>query len=191
MGLLVRYAPSPQVANTRRLDKDTPHGPGLGSVWCFSRDGVRWERPDRRTEATAAVGWSPLQGPIRTGGMLRFYAGIEGNFTAGIREDRIYYAFCRANGEFSTPQFTIPQGELLLNVSADEYGSYVMVELQDPQGKVVAGFEKEKCVLMRIDQSDHPLRWNGQSTGPITGQTVQARFYLRNARIHELRASTP
>jgi hypothetical protein len=182
VGILCLYAPSPQVANTR---KGTKHGPGLGSQWCFSRDGRNWLRPDRRTDATGRVGFVPRQGPLRVDGMLHFYRPT-GEVIAGIPEDRIFHVFCRANGEFSSRPFTGPPGDLLLDVSADQYDSYVMAELRDESGRTIAGFEKEKCVLMGVNQSRHPLRWKDRSARELAGQTARLRLYLRNARIYSL-----
>jgi hypothetical protein len=186
VGLMCLYAPSPQIANTR---KNTKHGPGLGSQWCFSRDGLTWSRPDRDTDANADVSYVPLQGPLRAGGMLRFYAGIEGDLACGVPEERIFFVFCRANGEFSSRAFTVPRGDLLLNASADGYDSYVMVELRDEAGKVIAGFEKDKCVLMGIDETALPLRWSGRSAGELAGRTARVRVFFRDARIYGLAAS--
>ncbi|MBN1346721.1 MAG: hypothetical protein JXQ73_28785 [Phycisphaerae bacterium] len=183
VGLMCLYAPSPQIANTR---KNTKHGPGLGSQWCFSRDGLMWSRPDRETDANAEVSYVPLQGAIRAGGMLRFYAGIEGDLTCGVSEDRIFCVFCRANGEFSSSAFEVPRGELLLNASANRYDSYVMVELQDEAGKVIPGFEREKCVLMGIDGTALPLQWGDRSAGELAGRVVRARVCFRDARIYGL-----
>ena len=186
--LMCLYAPSPQIANTR---KNTKHGPGLGSQWCFSRDGLNWSRPDRDTDANEDVSYIPLQGPLRAGGMLRFYAGIEGNFTCGLDEDRIFCTFCRANGEFSSRPFKMPDADLCLNASVNRYDSYVMVELLDESGKVVPGFEKDKCVLMAFDETAGPLRWNDQSARALAGKTIRARLYFRDARIYDLRTSKP
>ena len=186
VGLLCKYAPSPQIANTR---KGTKHGPGLGVEWFFCRDGFRLERPSRDVDATGKVGFCPLQGPIRTGGMLRFYEGYKGNSMAGIREDRIFHAFCRANGEFSSALFTAPNGDLLLNVSANEYDSYVMVELHDKAGKVIRGFEKQHCGHMGVDDTGLRLRWQEKSPASLAGKVVRMRFYLRNARIYGVRGT--
>lgn len=182
VGILCLYAPSPQIANTRQ---GTKHGPGLGGQWCFSRDGRTWVRPDRQTDAIERVGFMPHQGPLRAGGMLYFYRHVT-PVIAGVSQDRIFCVYCRANGEFSTRPFTMPSGDLHLNASADQYDSYVMAELLDEHGNVIPGFEKEKCVLMHMNEKHRPLRWDGQSARTLKGQTVRIRLYFRNARIYGL-----
>lgn len=132
VGFLVLYAPSPQIGNTR---VGTLHGPGLDSHLCYSLDGVEWNRPDRETNATPQSEWIPLQGPLQAGGYLRFYAGIENNQIRGLEETRIFGAYCRANGEFSTKEFTMPEKELSVNISSAAYDSYFMAEVVTPEGE--------------------------------------------------------
>ena len=69
--------------------------------WAISRDGLNWKRSFRDTNAYMSQFWMALQGPLVRDGVLRFYhpAGR----IAGLPSDRIFYATCRANGEFSTP----------------------------------------------------------------------------------------
>ena len=185
VGIVCLYAPSPQIANTR---KGTRHGPGLGGQWCFSRDGVRWVRPDRETDAIARLGFMPIPGLLRAGGVLHFYRAND-PVIAGVPEDRIFCVYCRANAEFSTRPFTVPDADLLLNASANEYDSYVMAELRDEQDQVIPGFGKENCVLMGLDQPAHPLRWNRQSPRKLAGQTARLRLYFRNTRIYGVRSA--
>ncbi|MHC4444456.1 MAG: hypothetical protein ACYTF1_10635 [Planctomycetota bacterium] len=184
VGIVCLYAPSPQIANTR---KGTRHGPGLGGQWCFSRDGRTWVRPDRETDVIDRVRFMPLPGMLRVGGMIYFYRHHD-QVMAGVLEDRIFCVYCRANAEFSSRPFTVPKGDLLLNASANRYDSYVMAELRDKRNQVIPGFGKEQCVLMRLDETAHPLRWNGQSAGALAGQTVRLRLYFRNARIYQVRS---
>lgn len=182
-GLLSRYAPSPQIANTR---EGTKHGPGLGVEWFHCRDGSQIRRPYRQTEALPTESpWMPRHAPLEFDGMLRFYNGHDHRI-AGIESDRIFYAYCRANGEFSTHPFRAPDGGLALNVDADAYDSYVMVEIRSTDGHVVKGFEKEKCVLKGVDSRDLRLTWNGESDVRLGGREVRLRVYLRNAAIYNL-----
>lgn len=186
VGLLCKYAPSPQMANTR---EGTKHGPGMGVEWFFCREWSKLHRPYRDKDAVAeAGGWMARHAAVRIGGMLRFYNGRDQSI-AGIQEDRLFYAFCRANGEFSSPLFTVPQGDLLLNVSANEYDSYVMVELRDETEKAILGFEKQHCVHMGVDDTALRLRWKEKSTASLAGKVVRMRFYLRNARIYGIRGT--
>jgi hypothetical protein len=186
VGLLCNYAPSPQIASTR---KGTLHGPGLGAEWIFCREPGRMERPCRGIDAVAESGnWIPTGQPVRAGHILCWYNGLDGAI-AGIHQDRIFYTFCRANGEFSSRLFSAPGGRMLLNASADGYDSYVMVEVRDEKGTVLPGYEKERCVLMGVDDTQLPLRWDGKSIRVLAGRKVRLRMYFRGARIYGVRGS--
>ena len=44
--------------------------------------------------------------------------------------------------------------------------AYIMVELQTAtDGRVVPGFERDKCVFMNVDEIRLPLRWQGSGQG--------------------------
>ena len=83
----------------------------------------------------------------------------------------------------------MPKGDLLLNASANEYDSYIMVELQDQEGKVIPGFEKEHCVHMGVDDTALHLRWKDESTDSLAGKVVRIRFYIRDARIYGIKSA--
>ena len=84
-----------------------------------------------------------------------------------------------------------------------------MVELQTAtDGRVVPGFEREKCVFMNVDEIRLPLRWQGSGQGaaaaaarsttavaaanstndspppPSAGTKVQLRLFFRDATIY-------
>jgi len=102
--LIVDYVPAPAEANSRRAT--TKHGPRYLTEWAVSRDGLNWQRPFRDRDAAEKIIWAPLQGPLARGGVLRFYER-EGK-CASLPADRLFFATCRANGEFSTPPFAMP-----------------------------------------------------------------------------------
>ncbi len=183
IGILVLYAPSPQIGNTR---EGTLHGPGLGTQLCYSLDGIHWNRPDRTTDITAESHWAPLQGPLQAGGYLRFYAGIESNEIRGLEETRLFGAYCRANGEFSTKPLTVPEQDLTLNISASDYDSYFMAEVRDLNNQVIPGYEKEKCVHKKTDEKKFKLKWKNRTTSELSGKKVQLRIYVRNATVFGL-----
>ncbi|REJ98455.1 MAG: hypothetical protein DWQ34_00245 [Planctomycetota bacterium] len=186
-GLLSRYAPSPQIANTR---EGTKHGPGLGVEWFFCREGWQVRRPYRDTEALPAERpWMPRHAPLEVDRTLRFYNPHDQR-VVGIRSDRVFHAYCRANGEFSTPSFKMQASGLSINVDADAYDSYVMVEIQDSAGEVIDGFEKERCVWKGTDSRNLRLEWNGQSAARLTGEVVRLRVYLRNAAVYSVRTAS-
>ena len=131
----------------------------------------------------------------------------KGNHLSGLPEDRISGVSARANGEFSTRSFTMPDGDLLLNAAVPSLDRswvrrnpqpYVLVEARDAQGNVVPGFEREKCVIWdgttspdrdaQVDTTDRQLRWSGVSARKLAGQTIRLRFYIGGSTIYAVTA---
>ncbi|MEK7707032.1 MAG: hypothetical protein AAB380_03450, partial [Verrucomicrobiota bacterium] len=164
--LIVDYLPAPPEANSRRAT--TKHGPRYLSEWAVSPDGLNWQRPFRHRDVAEKIIWAPLQGPLVRGGVLRFYER-EGK-CASLPADRLFYATCRANGEFSTPLFKMPEGGLALNANArwrpgESPGqAYIMAELLDEQDNVIPGYERAHCLFENVDDHALPLRW-GEKVG--------------------------
>ena len=136
--LLADYMPPPAEANSRRAT--SKHGPSYMAEWAISRDGLNWKRTFRGTNAYMSQFWLAFQGPLVHDGVLRFYHP-EGRI-AGLPSDRIFYATCRANGEFSTPTFSMPAEGLVLNayamyraVERPNGQAYIMAELRDAGGR--------------------------------------------------------
>ena len=185
--LISDYMPPPAEANSRRAT--TKHGPSYMAEWAISRDGLNWERSFRDTNAYMSQFWMALQGPLVRDGVLRFYHP-DGRI-AGLPSDRIFYATCRANGEFSTPPFSMPAEGLFLNayamyreVERPNGQAYIMAELRDGDEEVIAGYERTKCLFEDCDGRRLPLVWDGKNGGELAGQQVRIRFFLRDAKIY-------
>ena len=185
--LLVDYMPPPAEANSRRAT--TKHGPSYMAEWAISRDGLNWNRSFRDTNAYMSQFWLALQGPLVRDGVLRFYHP-DGRI-AGLPSDRIFYATCRANGEFSTPSFSMPAEGLVLNAHAmyreverPSGQAYIMAELRDGGGEVIAGYERTKCLFEDCDGRELPLVWEGKNGSEFAGKQVRIRFFLRDAKIY-------
>eukprot|EP01045_Picozoa_sp_COSAG04_P003524 COSAG04_NODE_144_length_22941_cov_54.823614_10_plen_65_part_00 len=58
-----------------------------------------------------------------------------------------------------------------------------MTELQDAEGNTLAGFERDKCVLMNVDGLKLPLQWTGNPAPPAAGTRVRLRFSFRDATL--------
>jgi hypothetical protein len=110
-----------------------------------------------------------------------------------LKEDRIGCAAAGPNAEFSSRPFTMPGAPLRLNATArwvgakehfQEKQAYVMVELLDEQGRVIPGYNKERCFFQDVDATDLPLRWGGRDGTELAGRRLHLRFYLRSARIY-------
>lgn len=185
--LLNDYMPPPSEANSRRAV--TKHGPPYMTEWAISRDGLNWSRNFRETNAFEKQFWLALQGPLYREGRFRFYK--PDGLIAGLPENRVFYATCRANGEFSTPVFSMPENGLALNADCryreaegDRGQAYIMVAIQDEAGNVLKGFEREKCLYEDKDGPAMTMSWAGNGGESLAGQRIRLRFYLRDARIY-------
>jgi hypothetical protein len=167
------------------------HGPQLDTEWWVGHDGLRWERPGRNVNAlgdTFPGNARITHNPMIINGQILFHFG---NHLVGMKQDRISYVGARANAEFSTMPFPMPQGDLLLNAAVPSpdracatQQAYIMVAVLDEKGAVVPGFEAEKCLIKNDDKRDLPLVWNGKSARERAGRTISLRFYMRSANIY-------
>lgn len=127
-----------------------------------------------------------------------------GSFLLEVPLYRVAGMYAPANAEFTTPVLIVPPGGgIWLNAdvrwtpsapgapdravfSRCDQGcaGYVMIEVRDPQtAAVVAGFEKERCVLMDVDGSMLSLLWNGLRPPP---GAYQLRVYYRDAVVYAI-----
>lgn len=105
-----------------------------------------------------------------------------------------------SNAEFTTPVFTVPDKPLRLNVNtlhgttALSEAPYVMVEVLTPDGEVIPGFERRRCIIGDINALDYQLSWDNflspknldLELSRLTGREVALRFYIRDARVYAL-----
>jgi hypothetical protein len=171
------------------------HGPQLDNEWWTSPDGLRWERPARGINVLGVFPAIPRleSNPLVSDSMIVF---PRGKMLLGLEIDRISYIGARANGEFSTRPFVMPEADLLLNAASPAperpfagKQAYVMVAVVDASGTVLPGFEATKCVFTERDAVDLPLRWDGKSARELAGRTVRLRFHLRSANIYAVTAT--
>jgi hypothetical protein len=180
--MVLNYAASPLTARK--------HAPQLDNEWWTSADGLRWERPARGVNALEVFPQVPRleMPPMVIGGNLLW---LRGRMLLGLPEDRISGVSARANGEFSTKPFKMPEADLLLNaaVPATERPfakdqAYVMVAALDDKGETMPGFEADKCVIREEDRRDIPLKWGDVSARQLAGKTIRLRFHIRSANIY-------
>ena len=185
--VVLNYAASPLLPRQ--------HGPQLDTEWWVSRDGLHWDRPYREVNAVGEAFPGVVNithNPMLIDGLLVFHFGDQ---LLGMKQDRISYVGARASVEFSTAQFPAPAADLYLNAAIPaptrEFAAqqaYVMAAALDDRGKVVPGFEAEKCLIQNSDRIDAPLRWGERSTRELAGRTISLRFYLRSANIYAVTA---
>jgi len=181
------------------------HGPQLDTEWWTSREGLHWERPARGLNALGVAFPSfpnITHNPLIVDGMMLFYMGDK---VYGLRQDRFSYVGARANAEFSTRPFTMPQGDLFLNAAVpsvdrpfaimlqppdDKIQSYVMAAVWDEGGRVIPGFEAGKCVITNRNDIEIPLRWENRSARELAGRKISLRLFLRSADIYAVTSTS-
>jgi hypothetical protein len=195
--MVLNYAPSRMFPRA--------HGEELDNEWWTSYDGLSWERPARGVNALTAFMAGHKRhdmGPVIMNGKLIW---LHQGYPVGLLEDRISGVSARANGEFSTKLFTMPAGDLLLNVAVPSLDRpwlrrspqpYVMVEVRDEKGAVIPGFERTKCVIWdksegpsrntQVDQMGLLLLWNGVSARQLAGKAIRLRFYFSGSTIYAI-----
>jgi len=189
---MLNYAAIPDAVNPKLPNK---HGPMIDTEWWYSREGIKWNRPFRETDATPEGVRIISHNPMIINGKLLFHFGKQ---LLGLAEDRITGVSARANAEFSTTEFTAPTRPLSLNAeipSPDRSHAtnqcYVMVAALDEHGRVLPHFERERCILKKGNGIELPLKWEGKDTRELAGQKIRLRFFLRAASIYSVRESTP
>jgi hypothetical protein len=182
--MTLNYAASPLLP-----DK---HGPQLDTEWWFSRDGLKWERPYRDVDATPDGVTRISHNPMVVDGRILFHFG---NKLLGMKEDRLTSVSSRANSEFSTIQFTMPDADLYLNAAipsstrpSTANQAYLMAAMIDSAGRVILGFEREKCLVQAQDGISIPLNWEGRTARELRGQDVRIRFFMRSAHLYAIAA---
>ena len=65
--------------------------------------------------------------------------------------------------------------------------AYIQAELQDEGGAPLAGFERRSSVMMDVNGTRVPLRWNSttaQQRQAAVGKRVRLRLFFRDATIY-------
>ena len=182
--VVLNYAASPLMPHK--------HGPQLDTEWWVSHDGLKWGRPYRGINAMGdafqRLSYCITHNPLVIDGMLLFQFG---NQLYGMKQDRISYVASRANAEFSSVPFVMPQADLVLNAAIPSpersfaaAQAYVRVAIADEKGNIIPGWEAEHCLHRNQDDIALPLRWNGRSAQELAGRRIRLRFQMRSANVY-------
>ena len=164
-----------------------PNSPGKHSALyrnelILSRDGINWDRPYRNVD----IGIWTYVTPFVHADHLCVAAYDKGGL--GLYQSRIDgLAGCgtEAEGSFMTQPFVMKTTQLLLNVDCSCSGR-VDVEILDPNGLPLQGFEGRACQIQDTDNTRIPLEWAGKDLQSITGKSVVLRFRIRNAWVYSV-----
>ena len=181
VGLMRNYARSPLMIGE--------HGPHLSYEWWVSHDGLRWQRPAREMHAGVFTTCTPF---VVDGRLCFLEYNTMQRYSTPV--DRITWVGSQSNAEFSSRLFEMPAGPLTVNIQSgigallpDQ--AYVMVEVRQPDGRVIEGYERENCLFVDVDGAALPLRWGDNDTTALAGRDVCLRFSLRDARIYAVNES--
>jgi hypothetical protein len=178
-----------------------------------SRDGIRWERPDRRPYVPMGLPdewdrWLTMMGVgmVRRGSYLYQYYWSPGrthdsgilrpeydqsiSTKSGIGAVRqrldgfISADFAYTGGTLTTPPLLFTGSQLRLNVDTGAMGT-AFVEIRDLQGKPIPGFTRADCEEIGGNFVDTLVRWKGKSDlSALRGQPVTLHFTARGAKLY-------
>lgn len=190
--------------------KKYPGLPGSGPVhnigpldtgFAASRDGIVWERYDRKPWIELGMeGRFDSKKHYMCRGLhvqgdeiWMYYIGydrLHGTFDSQdetpimsrvvLRKDGFTCVEPTApNGEFTTPSLKFAGDRLILNMNTSAIG-HARVEVQDSDGKSIAGFALSDCDRMHTTNSTHrTVTWHGKSNvASLANQAIRLRFEL-------------
>ena len=211
LGALERMHRVPDVVDTEvAISKDTKTWERTHARECFIPRGEKgtWESDWVNPAHTP---------PIRVANNLYiYYSGRSGAHAVPypLTQGAIFLSLLRLDGfaaleaDFHegwvlTPPIRWPGGDLAINADTQRtldshpglHHGEVRVELTDPEGKPLVGFEREACEPMvghfyaaQGEQETGVVRWGEKTMAQLAGKTICIKFYLRYARIYGFRA---
>ena len=111
-----------------------------------------------------------------------------GLFRAVLRRDGFVSADAGlSGGEFVTPPLVFDGNELELNVDCGA-GGWLLVELQDEEGRALEGYTLKTCQTITANAIKTRVAWRDRGSRiTLAGQTVRLRVVMRSAKLYSLR----
>lgn len=172
-----------------------------------SRDGIRWERPQRKPYIPLGPSGSwdggciwPTLGMIRRGDEIWQYYGAT-YFTHGDygNPENPAGGLCRIvqrldgfvsidsdhrGGEFTTPVLAFSGGQLELNVDCSAQG-HVRVELLDESDRPIAGFTAADAIPVEKNHIAAKVAWKSSSDlHGLEGRSIKLRFSGKSFKLY-------
>ena len=178
-----------------------------------SWDGIRWERQgDRAPFLRRGFDGGPAGGmimanvwPVNTDAETWIYYSGRGNkhndesrdgantglFRAVLRRDGFVSADAGlTGGEFTTPPLDFAGDELELNVDCGG-GGWLLVELQDAEGRALEGYGLKECETVTANAIKSRVTWKGADRRiAVTTKPVRMRVVMRSAKLYSFRFSS-
>jgi hypothetical protein len=179
----------------------------------FSRDGIHWSRPDRRSYVPMGLPdewdrWLTMMGVgmLRRGNYLyQYYWSTGRTHDSGIlrpeydksittksaigalrqRLDGFMSAdFDYTGGTLTTPPLLFTGTHLRLNIETGAMGT-AFVEIRDAEGKPIPGFTRADCEEIGGNFVDTPVRWKGKSDlSALRGRPITLHITARGAKLY-------
>ena len=170
--------------------------------FAVSRDGIRWNRLERKPYVGLGVEGEVDTQQIYLGlGMIRrshellqYYGGFNTEHNSTPKDCALFLAvqrldgFVSANapndgGEFVTPPLRFQGSRLELNVDTSAMGE-ALVELQSAAGVPIPGYELRQCRRIITNSVAHAVRWEQNTeVTKLQEQPVRLRIRMRGARL--------
>ncbi len=198
MGAMIKYISQPtNIPNAPGVS----HGPFMDCEWWISEDGMEWDRPFQGDSSLDGIPYNfsnHLHQPMVIGENLCWVVPVNSVKTRySLNRRRICYAYSRSNTELTTKPFCLSGEPITLEVSFESVSrgdeslllqGYLMAELLDEQGQIIAGFDKEKCVFDEPSANTRlTLAWNGDYLpDDCAGQEVSLRLFFRDVRLYSI-----
>ena len=194
------HYPEPPVGKYRN------DGP-LDIQFASSRDGVQWNRDDRRPLIRLGVKGSWDSGAMyagyglsRQGDELSLYytvhdithgayvaTGVLGGIVtrAQYRLDGFVSADAAYNGgEFTTPAVVFDGTRLELNLDGSA-GGWAKVEILDEQGQAIPGYSIHEADKIAGNSVAETVTWSGKGdVAKLKGRPIKLRFVMRDAKLY-------
>ncbi|WP_422931454.1 hypothetical protein [Singulisphaera sp. PoT] len=178
-----------------------------------SRDGITWERPDRRPYVPMGLPdewdrWLAMMGVgmVRRGNSLYQYHWSSGRMhdsailrpeydqavppksAIGALRQRVdgfmSADFAYGGGTLTTPPITFVGTHLRLNIDTGAMGT-AFVEIRDERGEPIPGFTRADCEEIGGNFLDVPVRWKGKSDlTALRGRPISLHITARSAKLY-------
>ncbi len=171
-------------------------------VFICSRDGLRFRRwlegfmrpgldEENWTDRNNMAAWGILE--LKQGELSIYYSQHYRHITNGLvrttlRTDGFVSVHAGAKGgEMLTKPLTFNGKELVINYSTSAAGE-IKVEIQNAEGKPMAGFSLDDCQPIYGDQTERVVIWKDkQDVSSLAGKTVRLRFKILDGDLYSIR----
>ena len=90
-------------------------------------------------------------------------------------------------GSMTTKAFIFRGKELLLNFATSAPG-FIRVEIQDAEGKTIAGYSRKDAQEMIGNYIEHPAAWRGRTdVSALAGKPIRLHFVMKDADLYSIR----